>query len=84
MGKVTVYSSENCINCRTVMKRFDSKGVEYAKQMLEDHPEIAALARGKGFMALPVMSFETTSGTDVVAGPTACLEKMNELSSVSA
>ena len=61
--KITVYSKDNCQQCRATERKLDSKGLSYEYIDMTDNPEAIAAAKELGHLAAPVVLVEQADGT---------------------
>ncbi|HHT7802903.1 TPA: glutaredoxin-like protein NrdH [Streptococcus suis] len=61
---VTIYSKNDCVQCKMSKKFLDQHGVEYKEINLDEHPEFIDHVKGLGFSAAPVIETEN----DVFSG----------------
>ncbi|MCK8625027.1 glutaredoxin-like protein NrdH [Apilactobacillus xinyiensis] len=55
MEKVTVYSKNNCIQCKMTKKFLEEHNVEFIEKNINEEPEYIEYLKEKGFMSLPVV-----------------------------
>jgi len=56
--KVVVYSTPNCMACKSVKRTLDKKGIEYDSISLEQHPELVEQFRELGLTEAPIVTTE--------------------------
>lgn len=61
---VTIYSKNNCVQCKMTKKFLDQHKVEYNEINLDEQPEFIDHVKGLGFSAAPVIETEN----DVFSG----------------
>ncbi|MFH0358384.1 glutaredoxin-like protein NrdH [Streptococcus sp. P25B114] len=61
---VTIYSKNDCVQCKMSKKFLDQHGVEYKEINLDEQPEFIDHVKGLGFSAAPVIETEN----DVFSG----------------
>ncbi|HFI0273467.1 TPA: glutaredoxin-like protein NrdH [Streptococcus suis] len=52
---VTIYSKNDCVQCKMSKKFLDQHGVEYKEINLDEQPEFIDHVKGLGFSAAPVI-----------------------------
>lgn len=58
---VTIYSKNNCMQCKMTKRFLDSQHVEYREINLDEQPEYIAHVKDLGFSAAPVIQTPTES-----------------------
>ncbi|MBY5035584.1 glutaredoxin-like protein NrdH [Streptococcus gallolyticus] len=58
---VTVYSKNNCVQCKMTKRFLDEKNIEYKEINLDEKPEFIQHVKDLGFSAAPVVEIETES-----------------------
>ena len=58
---VTVYSKNNCMQCKMTKRFLDDKNVAYQEINLDEQPEYIATVKELGFSAAPVIQTPTES-----------------------
>ncbi|MFZ2571421.1 MAG: glutaredoxin-like protein NrdH, partial [Streptococcus suis] len=61
---VTIYSKNDCVQCKMTKKFLDQYNVEYNEINLDEQPEFIDHVKGLGFSAAPVIETEN----DVFSG----------------
>lgn len=61
---VTIYSKNDCVQCKMTKKFLDQHNVEYNEINLDEQPEFIDHVKGLGFSAAPVIETEN----DVFSG----------------
>lgn len=61
---VTIYSKNDCVQCKMSKKFLDQHGVKYKEINLDEQPEFIDHVKGLGFSAAPVIETEN----DVFSG----------------
>ena len=61
---VTIYSKNDCVQCKMSKKFLDQHGVEYKEINLDEQPEFIDHVKGLGFSAAPVIETDN----DVFSG----------------
>ena len=61
---VTIYSKNDCVQCKMTKKFLDQHKVEYNEINLDEQPEFIDYVKGLGFSAAPVIETEN----DVFSG----------------
>lgn len=56
--KVVVYSTPNCMACRSVKRTLEKKGIEYDSISLEQHPELVEQFQELGLTTAPIVTTE--------------------------
>lgn len=56
---VTIYSKNNCVQCKMTKKFLDQHQVAYKEINLDDQPEFIEYVKGLGFSAAPIIETET-------------------------
>ena len=54
-SEITVYSKENCFQCRATTRHLDKAGVTYTLKKIDQDPDAAEEVRQMGFLAAPVV-----------------------------
>ena len=55
MSAVTVYTRENCYQCKLTYADLDKKGIDYELVDLDKNPDIFTRLKSEGHRALPVV-----------------------------
>jgi glutaredoxin-like protein NrdH len=71
--KVTIYTTENCVQCEMTKKQFDKLEVKYEVVSLSDVPDKVEEFRAKGLLAAPIVT------TDIKVWSGFQLEKIRSL-----
>ncbi|MCP1638554.1 glutaredoxin-like protein NrdH [Streptococcus gallinaceus] len=58
---VTVYSKNNCVQCKMTKRFLDEKNIEFKEINLDEQPEFIQHVKDLGFSAAPVVETETES-----------------------
>jgi len=58
MKKVIVYTTPNCMQCKTLQKTLDRRGVIFDTINLEQHPEMMEQLQELGFSQAPIVSMD--------------------------
>ncbi|OFI48163.1 NrdH-redoxin [Floricoccus tropicus] len=53
---VTVFSKDNCMQCKMVKKWLNDKVIQYKEINIDENPEFIDQIKSMGFMALPVIT----------------------------
>lgn len=53
--KITVYTTENCVQCNSTKRYFDKHDISYETVDLNDNPEAMAMVKEMGYVAAPVV-----------------------------
>jgi len=53
--KVTVYTTPNCMQCRSLMKQLDKRSIVYDVMNLEQHPELVEQFKELGMTQAPIV-----------------------------
>ena len=56
---VTVYSKNNCVQCKMTKRFLDSNNVEYKEINLDEQPEFIEQVKELGFSAAPIIQTPT-------------------------
>ena len=56
---VTVYSKNNCVQCKMTKRFLDSNNITYQEINLDEQPEYIEHVKGLGFNAAPVIETPT-------------------------
>jgi glutaredoxin-like protein NrdH len=61
---VTVWTTENCVQCMMTKKQFDKLGIDYEEKSLADHPLTVDIFKAQGFTSAPIVTtdIKTWSG----------------------
>ena len=55
MAKITLFSKNNCMQCKMTKKFLDKEGAQYEEINIDDYPENIDYVKGLGFSAAPVI-----------------------------
>ena len=58
---VTIYSKNNCVQCKMTKRFLDSNNVAYKELNLDEQPEFVEHVKSLGFSAAPVIQTPTES-----------------------
>jgi glutaredoxin-like protein NrdH len=58
MKKVILYTTPNCMACRSVARTFEKKGVIFDTINLEQHPELVEQFKEVGLTSAPIVQTE--------------------------
>lgn len=58
---VTIYSKNNCVQCKMTKRFLDSNNVSYKEINLDEQPEFVEHVKNLGFSAAPVIQTPTES-----------------------
>ncbi|MBS9335330.1 glutaredoxin-like protein NrdH [Fructobacillus sp. M1-13] len=58
MSKVTVFTKNNCVQCKMTKKYLDQLGVFFEEINIEEQPEYLAQIKEQGFKQTPVVQIE--------------------------
>lgn len=58
---VTIYSKNDCVQCKMTKKFLDQHNVTYTEINLDEQPEFIEHVKGLGFSSAPVIKTETES-----------------------
>ncbi|GKT02778.1 glutaredoxin-like protein NrdH [Furfurilactobacillus sp. WILCCON 0119] len=64
MAKITVFTKDNCIQCKMTKRFLTAHNVDFEEQNINQHPELIDYLKGRGFQAMPVVD----AGEAVVSG----------------
>lgn len=53
--KVTVWTTQSCVQCEQTKKQMTKLGIRYDEMALENHPERLEDFKAKGFLAAPII-----------------------------
>lgn len=56
---VTVWTTENCVQCMMTKKQFDKLDIAYEEKSLADNPTQLELFKAQGFMSAPIVTTDT-------------------------
>lgn len=56
---VTVWTTENCVQCMMTKKQFDKLGINYEEKSLADNPTQLELFKTQGFTSAPIVTTDT-------------------------
>jgi glutaredoxin-like protein NrdH len=61
---VTVWTTENCVQCMMTKKQFDKLGIDYEEKPLADNPTQLELFKAQGLTSAPIVTtdIKTWSG----------------------
>ncbi|GAA6237301.1 redoxin NrdH [Apilactobacillus micheneri] len=65
MEKVTVYSKNNCMQCKMTKRFLGEHNIEFVEKNINEQPEYVDYLKEKGFMSLPVVEAE---GMNAISG----------------
>ncbi len=71
--QITVWTTQNCVQCMTTKRQFDKLGIRYDEMALEQHPEKLEEFKKQGFMQAPIVV------TDIKAWSGFRLDKIKSL-----
>ena len=52
---ITIYSKNNCIQCKITKKLLDNEGANYQEINIDERPEMVEYVKNLGFTAAPVI-----------------------------
>ena len=55
MRKITVYSTNNCIQCKMTEKFLKAHNVQFSEKNINQNPQYIDQLKSEGFMAMPVV-----------------------------
>lgn len=55
MAKITVFSKNNCMQCKMTKKFLDQHGADFEEINIDEQPEYIDHVKGLGFTAAPVI-----------------------------
>ncbi|MCO0831963.1 glutaredoxin-like protein NrdH [Fructobacillus sp. W13] len=58
MAQVTVFTKNNCVQCKMTKKYLDQIGVAFEEINVEEQPEFLAQIKEQGFKQTPVVQIE--------------------------
>lgn len=58
MSQVTVFTKNNCVQCKMTKKYLDQLGVAFKEINIEEQPEFLTELKEKGFKQTPVVQIE--------------------------
>ncbi len=61
MAKVTVYSRNNCMQCKMTKRYLAEHNVEFVEHNINDQPEYVDYLKERGFLSLPVVDIDGQS-----------------------
>lgn len=64
---VTVYSANNCMQCRFTKEMLEREGVELSEKNVDDNEAYRAVVRRLGFQTVPVTTLRNNEGKIVLA-----------------
>lgn len=64
MAKITVFSKNNCMQCKMTKRFLEEAGADFEDINIDEHPEKVDYVKGLGFTAAPVIE----SGEVVFSG----------------
>jgi glutaredoxin-like protein NrdH len=53
--QITVYTTQNCVQCMMTKKQFDKFGIRYDEIALEQHPELVEKFKEIGLLSAPIV-----------------------------
>jgi glutaredoxin-like protein NrdH len=53
--QITVYTTQNCVQCMMTKKQFDKLGIRYDEIALEQHPELIEKFKEIGLLSAPIV-----------------------------
>ncbi len=61
---ITVWTTQNCVQCMMTKKQFDKLGINYEEKSLEENPTALELFKTQGFLQAPIVTtdIKTWSG----------------------
>ncbi|CAK1244624.1 Glutaredoxin (GrxC) [Fructobacillus fructosus] len=65
MPQVTVFTKNNCVQCKMTKKYLDQLGVAFSEINIEEQPQYLAQLKEQGFKQTPVVQIE---GHDAFSG----------------
>ncbi|WP_220730193.1 redoxin NrdH [Apilactobacillus zhangqiuensis] len=65
MAKVTVYSKNNCMQCKMTKRFLSEHDIDFIERNINEEPEYVSYLKSKGFMSLPVVEAD---GIDSISG----------------
>ncbi len=54
-NKITIFSKNNCMQCKMTKKLLDKEGADYQEINIDDRPEMIDYVKDLGFSAAPVI-----------------------------
>ena len=54
-NKITIFSKNNCMQCRMTKKLLDKEGADYQEINIDERPEMIDYVKDLGFSAAPVI-----------------------------
>ena len=57
MEELTIYSKNNCAQCKMVKKQLDAKSISYKEINLDEEPEFIPVVKNLGYSAAPVVTY---------------------------
>lgn len=54
-NKITIFSKNNCIQCKMTKKLLDKEGADYQEINIDERPEMIDYVKDLGFSAAPVI-----------------------------
>jgi glutaredoxin-like protein NrdH len=58
MGTITLFSKNNCMQCKMTKKFLEKEGADYQEINIDEHPEKIEYVKSLGFSAAPVIESE--------------------------
>ncbi|MBF7093933.1 redoxin NrdH [Streptococcus sp. HF-1907] len=55
MAKITVFSKNNCMQCKMTKKFLEQNGAEFEEINIDEHPEKVDYVKSLGFTSAPVI-----------------------------
>lgn len=65
MSKLTVFTKNNCIQCKMTKRFLAEHGIDFEEKNINDNPEYIDYLKGQGFGAVPVVE---GVGIETIAG----------------
>ena len=59
---ITVYSANNCMQCRFTKEMLDREGVEFSEKNVDDNEAYREVVRQLGFQTVPVTTLRNNEG----------------------
>lgn len=54
-NKITIFSKNNCMQCKMTKKLLDKEGADYQEINIDERPEMIDYVKDLGFSAVPVI-----------------------------
>lgn len=55
MNKLTVFTKDNCIQCKMTKRFLEARGIDFEEKNISANPEYVDYLKAKGFAAVPVV-----------------------------